>query len=168
MNVDDITLTDESSDETTSDNSGSTSTAHLYMVENGDPDARGAALNHNEDAYDLLSQGGDLYNAWRETGGNGQNVWSRSDVASHVLAAYAPLTEIGTIPPQKYTEIAEATVNALVAHFQGNTAEAMNLYEPDESDLVDYAVQSDDISVNDVLAEIRERGNDSTDDDSDN
>lgn len=158
MKLEDVTRSDDSTDSNNQNDSDSTSDVHLFMASRKDPDHRDVTANHNPKAYELLQSGGTLHKAWTEKEGR-SNVWSRSDVASHVLAAYEPLAEFD-IPAERFGVIAQATVNALVTSFEGDTANALNLYDPDAADLVDYAMQSDETSVQELLEEVRDRASD--------
>lgn len=154
---------DSTDTENTSNDSG-TSTTHLYFVEDGDPSERGAGLNHDAEAYDLFNEGSEGYRSFTQRGDGRRMTWTVSDTLSHIAVAYEPLFDKFGSDPEAYTRVAQATCNALATSLDGNTAEALGLFEPDEEDLVDYAIQSDDVEIQDILDEVRSRTSDSDSD----
>lgn len=143
--------------------SDDTSTSHLYIVENGDPNARGAGMNHHPDAYDTLRSGGAMYNAFTKKGSGRRNEWSVSDTLSHIAMAYEPLVEVFGSNPKAYAELSDAVLGPTAEALKGDVGPLMDFAEPDESDIVDYVARSDDVDASDVLAEFKERSGDSND-----
>jgi len=145
------------------DDSDDTSTSHLYIVEDGDPNARGAGMNHHPTAYDKFRSGGEMYNAFTKKGSGRRNEWSVSDTLSHIAMSYVPLAEVFGSNPEAYAELSSAVMNATAEALKGDVAPLMNFTEPDESDIVDYIARSDDVEFDDLVGEIKDRQSDSDD-----
>lgn len=184
MKLDDVTADEteeeQTEDEETEETTSSTSShVSLWMAEEPMVSGRDPTGNHNVDAYNELGTKGVLYDAFVEKS-NGQNVWSRSDTTSHILAGYIPLvksgidtpedvakvatfvdhytqlTELGVTNPEKLGRAIEAAITALAEHFDGNTAEAMGLYEPSADDIAEHVEMSDDLDAEAVIEALSE------------
>jgi len=154
---------DESTESETTDDSDNTSTSHLYIVENGDPNARGAGMNHHPTAYNELRSGGRLYNAFTEKGGGRRNKWSVSDTLSHIAMACEPLVDVLGNDPLAYAEVTDNVLGHAADSFKGNNGPIMDFAEPDAADIVDYVARSDDVTFDDLVQEIKDRQTDSDD-----
>lgn len=154
----------DDSNESENNDTDSISTSHLYVVQKGDPSGRGAGLNHNPDAYDLVKENGEVYKAFTKKGDGRKMTWSLSDTTSHILAAYEPLVEVFDAPPAGYAAMTRDLMNAVAEMVEGDFDAIMDFAEPDEAAIVDYVARSDDVSLSDIIDEAKERKEDADDD----
>jgi len=155
MNVNyDEELEEESNDD---DNSGSSnvSKSYIFLCDTADPDERGVALNHNTDSRELTKQGGDLYDAFTQREG-GKNVWSLSDVFSHIAVNYAKLTDYLPERPDVWVDFTESLFNTVEASFDGDNMPALDLFGPSAREMVAYAANDDEVSIDDLEKHIED------------
>lgn len=146
-------------DESGSDGS-TTSTAHLYIVENGDPDARGAGQNHSQSAWSLVKQGGTLYKAFTERDGQ-RYAWTVSDSLSHMLDHMEPTVSAFDFSTKNYVALFCQALEGLAQVAEDDNHQTyLELYEPSGSDLAEYVRNSDNFEdaeeLREALAELEE------------
>lgn len=155
MNVNyDEELEEESNDD---DNSGSSnvSKSHIYFCDTADPDERGVALNHNTDSRELTKQGGDLYDAFTQREG-GKNVWSLSDVFSHIAVNYGKLTDHLPERPSVWVDFTEKLFDAVEDSFDGDNMAALDLFGPSPEEMAAYVAnhsaddEDDELTIDDL------------------
>jgi len=140
-----------------SDDSASTSEVTLWMAENPVASERDPTPNHDSDAYELLTSGGDLYKAFTRKQGR-KNVWSRSDTASHIIAALQQWTEVLPDDPEVYIKYHNKLVDAFEqsAGDEGNDMDALELFGPSESQMAAFVANSDKHSIDDLQKAVDE------------
>jgi len=133
------------------DNSGSknVSKSHIYFCDTADPDERGVALNHNTDSRELTKQGGELYDALTQRK-NGKNVWSLSDVFSHIAVNYAKLTDYLPERPDVWVDFTESLFDTVEASFDGDNMPALDLFGPTAEEMAAHTANDDEMSIDDL------------------